>query len=327
MTIFPNVGYGVAYGNGTWVAIGTVSSSGSYAYSTNGTTWTTISTQKFSSNIGYYVYYNAGIFYSGGFNSTTSSYFTQQISYDGINWVNNGYDSTVTNLFTSSYGMGTQTFLSTLSNTLVYSNDSGVTWSGLGNTIFSVQGNGLTNNGTMWGAVGQGATYTIGYSINGINWFGVSGSTSIFVAGFGIGYYNGLWVAGGCGTYSLASSPDGTTWTGITGSTSIFIIVYSVSYSNGTWIASGTGGGYSLAYSYNGTSWTGIVASSSILYSGFSSSSLTTNLQNKWIAAGTSTNSNAFAYSDDGKLWTPSSNNNVFSALSVAYGNGLFIGS
>jgi len=57
-------------------------------------------------------------------------------------------------------------------HTIAYSTDEGISWIGLGKTIFTTNGNSVTWNGQMWVATGQG-TNTIAYSYNGINWYGI----------------------------------------------------------------------------------------------------------------------------------------------------------
>ena len=106
-------------------------------------------------------------------------------------------------------------------NTIAYSSD-GITWTGLGNSIFSDTGRGVAWNGTMWVAVGEG-TNTIAYSYDGITWTEVSGSTSIFSTnGCGVAWNGKFWIAVGQGINSIAYSYDGITWTGVSESISIF---------------------------------------------------------------------------------------------------------
>jgi hypothetical protein len=72
-------------------------------------------------------------------------------------------------------------------------------------------------NGSLWVAVGNGVSYTIIYSTDGINWTGVSNSKTIFdVAGGAIDLaWNGtIWVAIGANSSGklTATSIDGITW-------------------------------------------------------------------------------------------------------------------
>ena len=130
-------------------------------------------------------------------------------------------------------------------------------------------GYGVAWNGTLWVAVGSG-TFSIAYSSDGINWTGVTGSTSIFSYGYGVAW-NGLrFVAVGSGTFSIAYSSDGINWTGVTDSNTIFLDSYGNANSygvawNGTrFVAVGSGITYKIAYSSDGMNWTGVTGSMSI---------------------------------------------------------------
>jgi hypothetical protein len=92
----------------------------------------------------------------------------------------------------------------------------GITWTGLGTSIFGAgnRGQSVAWNGALWVAVGSG-TNTIGYSRDGINWTGLG--KSIFSSNsYGVIWSSSqsLWVAVGSGTNTIATSPDGITWTG-----------------------------------------------------------------------------------------------------------------
>lgn len=67
-----------------------------------------------------------------------------------------------------------------ITNTLAYSMDEGVTWTGLGKTIFTGSGSSVSWNGQMWVAMGYGTNSTA-YSYNGTYWYG--GGTSLFPNG------------------------------------------------------------------------------------------------------------------------------------------------
>jgi len=73
-------------------------------------------------------------------------------------------------------------------------------------------------NGSLWVAVGNGTTYTIIYSLDGINWTGVSNSKIIFdIEGGGIDLvWNGtIWVGIGANSSGklIATSSNGVDWT------------------------------------------------------------------------------------------------------------------
>jgi alpha-tubulin suppressor-like RCC1 family protein len=119
---------------------------------------------------------------------------------------NNSYENINPNFV--SVGTGT--------NSIAYSYD-GITWFGLGTSIFSTQGLGIgySQQQSRWVAVGFGNSNSIAYSSNGINWIGLG--KSIFNYGFDVAYSVQLsrWVAVGYGNNTIAYSSDGINWTGI----------------------------------------------------------------------------------------------------------------
>jgi len=193
-------------------------------------------------------------------------------------------------------------------NSLCYSNDSGITWTGLGISIFSYACYGMVYNPNsgMFVAVGQG-TNSIAYSYNGINWTGLG--TTLFTTGRCIDYIGGYYIAGAItGTHFLATSPDGINWTGIgkplstsgiygiascrpnpnssvkwvavgSGSVSIPTVIYSTDSSGGNWTNAANNTLLTTCYgiTYNGT---------------------------KWILCGGTTNGTSLAKSDDGSTWS-----------------------
>lgn len=104
-------------------------------------------------------------------------------------------------------------------NTLMYSRDGGMTWTGLGTSIFSTSGWCAAWNGTMWVAGGQG-TNVIAYSYDGVNWTGIPdisiGPFNTMVSVRSVSWINGLWVAVN-GSTDVALSNDGINWTGYSG--------------------------------------------------------------------------------------------------------------
>ena len=87
------------------------------------------------------------------------SSYVQAVAWNGSMWV--------------AVGNGTN-------NTIAYSYD-GKEWTGVGNSIFSLSGNGVTwyVAYNMWVVTGRGS-YDIGYSKDGINWYSVNNSANIF---------------------------------------------------------------------------------------------------------------------------------------------------
>ena len=142
-------------------------------------------------------------------------------------------------------------------NTIAYSDD-GITWQGLGSTIFSNEGYDAFWNGQMWVAAGNGGN-SLAYSTDGLTWTGLG--TSVFTtAGSAVAYNGQIWVATGSGTNTLAYSKNGINWTGL--GTRVFSNQgYGICYNGTAWVAGGsfTGAtGNTLAYSVDGITWTGI---------------------------------------------------------------------
>ena len=141
----------------------------------------------------------------------------------------NGYDIAYNGRRFVAVGQGT--------NSIAYSND-GLTWTGIGATIFTGAGSGIAWNNERWVAVGSGGP-PIAYSTDGISWTSVSTSTSIFSSGGNDVCWDGRrWIAVGEGTANdIATSYDGITWYGVATSTNLF-----------------TTGAYGLSSNYNASS-------------------------------------------------------------------------
>jgi len=202
-------------------------------------------------------------------------------------------------------------------NTIATSTN-GSTWIGLGATVFTSQGLGVTYANNLWVAVGEG-TNTIATSTDGVNWTGHG--TSIFSnKGTGVAFNNGLWVAvGDDGTNSIATSTDGVNWTGL-GKTSLSGLGRGIAYGNGLWVAVGEGTN-SIATSTDGVNWTGRTGTSI-----FSNQGIGIAFNNGlWIAVGQGT-TNTIATSTNGVNWT-GRGKTTFSLLgqSISYNSGLWI--
>jgi hypothetical protein len=203
-------------------------------------------------------------------------------------------------------------------NTIATSQD-GITWSGVGKSIFTENGIGVAYNGSnMWVAVGNG-TNTIATSINGTDWIPRSTVNTIFTTGFGVAYGSNTWVVVGDGMNSIATSHDnGVTWVGL--GTIIFSGGGNADVAwNGSnlWVAVGEGTN-TIATSPNGTDWTGL--GNTILSQGAG----VAYGSNLWVAVGGG-GGNKIITSPDGTFWNPSSSgNSIFTVacLGVAW-NGL----
>jgi hypothetical protein len=83
-------------------------------------------------------------------------------------------------------------------------------------------------NGSLWVAVGNGASYTIIYSSDGINWTGVANSSTIFDSSggaFDLAWNGTLWVATGSNSSGnlVAISYNGITWTNLNSASQAFL--------------------------------------------------------------------------------------------------------
>lgn len=84
----PSTGFGVAYGNGLWVATGAdASAQGSLKYSTDGSNWLNAASGGFDTSVGFGVTYSNNIFLAFGSNSSNRNN-TILYSGDGSNWSN-----------------------------------------------------------------------------------------------------------------------------------------------------------------------------------------------------------------------------------------------
>lgn len=105
-------------------------------------------------------------------------------------------------------------------NTLLYSKNGGMTWTGLGNTIFTGGGNCALWNGSIWVAGGYG-TNALAYSYDGINWVGVgepaTGLTSTFTECKSVSWNGSIWIGVAGDDQEHVSSVDGITWVGYSG--------------------------------------------------------------------------------------------------------------
>ena len=314
-------GYGIAYNGFRYVAVGT--GTNSIGYSSDGITWTGSGSSILTTAYG--VTWTNSIWIAVGSSASNSIAY----SIDGITWTGitgttifstrgsyistNNLKQAKVSIKHSSIAYGTG------NNTLAYSLN-GITWSGLGSTMFSTQGNGGVWNGSKVVAVGSG-TNSIAYSICCINWIGL-GTTIFTGSGNGITYNNNYFVAVGNGTNSIAYSVDGISWFGL--GTTVFTTKGSAICSNGSlWVAVGSGTN-TIAYSSNLTSWTGLAltvfstSGNGIAFNGV-----------QFVAVGSGTNT--LAYSANGSTWTVLS---TFSSagygiawsgsLWVAGGNGIY---
>jgi hypothetical protein len=246
---------GIAWSGKSWVVVTSPSSLSTpgILYSGDGYNWTTTATTGYS--------YKAVVWAGTNFVAVTSD-GNALYSYDGQNWqVGTGSGLFGGNLsWTKSDcaifrtrqpsivgGTGTQ-------NTLLYSPD-GVTYRGLGKSVFTTSCRSVAWNGDIWVAGGEGAN-TLAYSYDGKTWTGLG--NSIFSAGCYKVVSNGtVWVAMGAGSNTIATSTDGMNWFGL--GTSVFDgSGVGVDWNGIQWLAVGNGSTNTLATSSDpmAQSWT-----------------------------------------------------------------------
>jgi hypothetical protein len=315
--------------------------------STDGLTWTTIST-GISSDIGVIDYgggpilppgyawstvssnvstlipfftnaYAPGVHYLGG-RSTGSSNFLSSFavaaySTDGATWTSRTIFSTLTgthNISSFSYGEGILVATDTRGRIARSLSDSDFqTWSNLtsnfGNTAILSSAYG----DGLW--VAAGSTGQMRTSTNGSTWVTVTSNfgTTIIQS---VAYANGLWVAAGS-TGQMRTSANGSTWVTVTSNFGTTII-RSVAYGNGLWVAAGDVG--QMRTSTNGSTWVTVTSNfgNSLIRSVAYGDGL-------WVAAGAT---GQMRTSTNGSTWvTVASNFGNSLVNSSAYGNGIWV--
>lgn len=175
-----------------------------------------------------------------------------KVHYETIKITNDHSKNVLLNLFSENT---TGVAVGTGSHTIAYSYD-GITWTGLGKTIFSTRGYGIAYNGSLWVAVGEG-TNSIAYSSNGFTW------DTLGVGFMSVGksvVWNGVeWFILGDDSFG-ATSTDGITWNKF--SIDLLVKGRAVIWSGTSWIivgdihpTIGTTGTSGIIYSTDGSNW------------------------------------------------------------------------
>jgi len=240
--------YGVAYGNGTFVAVGS-GSGGTILTSPDGVNWT-----QRTSGTSDYLFLN-DVTYGNGLFVAVGDYGVILTSSDGVTWTRRTLE-TSNWLYGVAYVNGL--FVAVGYNVsgyrgIIFTSPDGVNWtpqtSGTANTLYNATyGNGL------FVAVGDGGTILT--SPDGVNWTQRTSGTSYSLRG--VTYGNGLFVA--VGDFStILTSPDGVSWTPQrTSGTGDTFSLYDVTYGNGLFVAVGAVG--IIFTSPDGVTWTGLQA-------------------------------------------------------------------
>ena len=264
--------YGIAYGNGKFVAVGT---SGKVVYSTNGVSWTVSVRETSSVHLNAVAYGNRKFVAVGGAGKII-------YSTDGVSWTDVFDFPTIPfTLRGICYGNGKFVAVGD-SEKGIYSSD-GVSWQPIsnmnahGNNLLSVAyGNGkfvaagesgfgsYSTNGTTWTPAniritdnicsvtyGNGKFVAVGdsgevsYSEDGVTWtstYNISKYTLLAVA-----YGNGKFVAGGVNT-DTSYSEDGINWTDIPTLPIYPYDIHAIAYGNGKFVVVGASGKGAYCY-------------------------------------------------------------------------------
>jgi hypothetical protein len=205
-----------------------------------------------------------GVWVGFGCGTNTIAYTTD----NGNTWVPLGTSVFSINCFDVSYDISTGMWVAVGEgvNSIAYSHD-GITWVGLGTSVFQTYGIGVHSNNGRWVACGTGSN-TVAYSIDGKTWVGLGSILSS--RGNCVGFHDGLWFVGGDGSENVKWSSDTLVWSAVppgmspslndtqTSINSILDSVRCMTFGIDKWVAVGEGASHTVAYSHDGVSWTGL---------------------------------------------------------------------
>ena len=310
---------GVAYGNGTFVAVGVyLESFPSFksiaATSPDGVSWTTVTGL---SNVGSGVAFGNGIFVAPAGNRVL-------ISSDGLSWMTWLLDSDRLSGGIS-YGNGVFTATGRPVGTMYASSD-GVQWTEQDSRL-NIELLGVTYGKNGFVAVGRSGA--ISASPDGATWSPMSSGQIFGLQFVNVAYLNDQFFAVGY-AYSdvvkggtVFTSPDGANWTPLQACRSG---LYSIAYGNGMYVAMGVGGHW--ATSSDGITWTG--RSAELFFNGQPGYGVAFG-NNTFVAVGGYegppgwTLIGAIYTSPDGITWTRRFPELGTRLLTVTYANGLFV--
>ncbi len=274
----------ISYGKNTIPAAGII-------YSTdNGVTWTDATSVNSLIFRIFSVIWNGTYFIGVG--QTGAFSYSVVRSTDGITWVGAGV---VPNGSPNDVACRVP-FPILNGQTLLTSVDRGLSWRTTDFGAIFTQGRAVAWNGYLWVAVGDANTHAIAYSLDGITWTGVTG-TSLATSFRVVAWDGGSWFVYGTGANTIATSADGINWSGQgAGTAPSECVAYNGS---NLWVggANVAVNGNTLLTSANGLTWTGQGATTftsivrAITYNG-----------SNWAAVG-GTNT-ALATSPNGTTWT-----------------------
>lgn len=324
-------GHMYAMGFNGKVLIGAGNTSGWIGYSYDGRIWVT-RTGIICNNQGRGTIWDGVKFISTGSGGT--SYIGHSLN--GVDWSQTNTNPSGGSGFNLVYGANRQHTITYQRNltiaagqgthSLAFSHD-GITWTGLGTTVFTTRAICVEYNGRIWVAGGEGGN-TLAFSKDGITWTGL-GSYIIDILVFSIAWNGSIWVATGRGTKTLAYSYDGMTWLTSSSSESIYgststLGGQTVIWTGTLWVVIGGGNGNSIAYSTDGINWTG-VSSATVGISGLPRT-IGTNGQ-ILIAGGDASdfNGTGIYYSYDAQTWTSLGRGIMSTIRGVAWNGTMFV--
>jgi hypothetical protein len=242
--------YGAAYSGSKFVAVG---DSGKIAYSTDGETWSPVTTSQFDTDT------INGVTYGGGKFVAVGSSGKMAYSADGETWspvTTSQFDTSTINDVT--YGGGKFVAVGA-SGKIAYSAD-GETWSSVTTTQFATSAiYGVAYGGTKFVAVG--ASGKIAYSADGETWSQVT-TTQFTSTIYGVTYGGSKFLAVGA-SGKMAYSADGETWIAVTTSQFGTSAIRAAAYGGGCFVAVGASG--KMAQSTSGETWALITGSFSAM--------------------------------------------------------------
>ena len=244
----------VAYGNGRFIAVGGTGrvASTSMAYSTDGITWTAVTSSVFSDVAFGNVVFEGGKFFVYGSGRIASST-------DGVNWTRAVDDQFNRQDIQGIRYVDGKYVLALYDGRIAHSVD-GVTWTMLARTnLYNIRDGSLRYAGgklfAVWGVTGHNRR--LSYSEDaGITWTNIATILGGgYVTNSAIAYGDGKFVVGG-EEGKMAYSTDGCiTWTTVEDSTFGGSNIRYIAYSGGKFVAVGGG---KIAYSVDGVTWTAV---------------------------------------------------------------------
>jgi hypothetical protein len=294
-----------------WIIGGNTVSNSTIAYTrdpTGSSGWTaSTSTTNLMTSISAFGW-NGQIAVASGYGSNTLAYST-----DGITWIPNGKQIHATFGGPSNISWNGRQFLSggVGGNTLAYSTN-GNAFVGLGTGVMTqpydiafntVRKNTITFQRNLTIATGIGASTTIAYSRDGIQW--TSYNNTLIGGQSGIAYNGKLWITGTNTTgNSIAFSRDAYTWYPIPSTANIITNISNIIWNGTIFVAvSNTSTtGNTIVYSFDGLTWVPALNSSN-LFPGGNALAVAGSLNGVVVGGTFTTSGNTLAYSSNGYNW------------------------